>query len=127
MIPVKEVEQIHELLIITFGGSHGIRNFASLESALSRPFQTFDDKELYPTIVGKAAALIESLLINHPFLDGNKRTGYVVARLFLINNGYDINASRDEKYEFVMKVASGKMDFDQIAEWFAKHLTRIGT
>ena len=51
----------------------------------------------------------------------------MVARLFLINNGYDINASRDEKYEFVMKVASGKMDFDQIAEWFAKHLTRIGT
>ena len=61
MIPVKEVEQIHELLINAFGGSNGIRDFQSLESALSRPFQTFDNKELYPTLVGKAASLIESL------------------------------------------------------------------
>ena len=127
MIPVKEVQQIHDLLISTFGGSHGTRDQAALESALARPFQTFEGKELYPTIVGKAASLIESILINHPFIDGNKRTGYVVARLFLMNNGTDINASQDEKYEFVMRIASGKIDFDQIAEWLSKHLTGIGT
>ena len=127
MIPVKEVEQIHELLINTFGGSHGIRDLPALESALARPFQTFQEKELYTTVVGKAAALIESILVNHPFIDGNKRTGYVVTRLFVINSGFDINASQDEKYEFVMKIASGKIDFDQIAEWLSKHLTGIGT
>jgi len=59
MIPVKEVEQIHELLINTFGGSHGIRDLPALESALARPFQTFQEKELYTTVVGKAAALIK--------------------------------------------------------------------
>ena len=64
MIPIKEVEQIHKLLISTFGGSHGIRDIAALESALARPFQTFEEKELYPTIVGKAASLIESILVN---------------------------------------------------------------
>jgi len=51
----------------------------------------------------------------------------VVTRLFVINSGFDINASQDEKYEFVMKIASGKIDFDQIAEWLSKHLTGIGT
>ena len=127
MIPVKEVEQIHKLLINTFGGSHGIRDSSALESALTRPFQTFEQKELYPTLVGKAASLIESILVNHPFIDGNKRTGYVITRLFLINNGADIDATQDEKYEFVIRIASGKMDFDQIAEWLSKHLTAIGT
>jgi death-on-curing protein len=127
MIPVKEVEQIHKLLINTFGGSHGIRDSSALESALTRPFQTFEEKELYPTLVGKAASLIESILVNHPFIDGNKRTGYVITRLFLINNGADINATQDEKYEFVMRIASGRMDFDQIAEWLSKHHTAIGT
>jgi death-on-curing protein len=77
--------------------------------------------------VGKAASLMESILVNHPFIDRNKRTGYAVTRLFLINNGFDISASQDEKYEFVMRIASGKMDFDQIAEWLSKYLTGIGT
>jgi len=82
MILVKEVLQIHELLINGFGGSSGIRDLAGLESSLKRPFQTFDGVELYPSPIQKAAALLESLLMNHPFMDGNKRTAYVVAISF---------------------------------------------
>lgn len=107
MIYLAQAEQIHKILIDRFGGSHGIRNQGALLSALSRPFQTFDGKELYVTPIQKAAALIESILVNHPFIDGNKRTGYVLMRLLLIENSYDIQASQDEKYQFVVRIASG--------------------
>jgi death on curing protein len=95
MISIKEAEQIHKILIDTFGGAHGIRDLSALESALSRPFQTFDDKELYPTAIDKAAALAESILNNHPFVDGNKRTGYVNAAFSIAKrSGHQRNSSR---------------------------------
>jgi len=121
MIPLKEVEQVHKLLIDTFGGSHGIRDLSALLSALARPFQTFDNKELYPTSIDKAASLLESVVSNHPFIDGNKRTAYILARLFLLQNGMDIKASQQDKYEFVMSIASGKMRFEEIVSWIEKH------
>ena len=121
MISIEEAEQIHKILIDTFGGAHGIRDLSALESALKRPFQTFDDKELYPTAIDKAAALAESILNNHPFIDGNKRTGYVLMRLFLLQNGQDINATQVEKYEFVISIASGKIRFEEIVSWLEKH------
>jgi death-on-curing protein len=125
MISVNEVEEIHKLLINNFGGSHGIRDLGSLESALARPFQTFGDEELYPSAILKASALLESILINHPFIDGNKRTGYTLLRLFLISNGLDIDASQEEKYDFIISTASGNKDFDSIAEWLTSHTKNI--
>ena len=121
MISVKEVEKIHRVLIDNFGGSHGIRDLGSLESALARPFQSFGNEELYPSPILKAAALLESILINHPFVDGNKRTAYTIARLFLISNNFDIKASQEEKYNFIVSTASGKKDFDSIADWLTSH------
>ena len=88
---------------------------------LARPFQTFDNKELYPTPIDKAASLLESIVSNHPFIDGNKRTAYVLARLFLLQNRMDIKASQQDKYEFVMSIASGKMKFEEIVSWIDKH------
>ncbi len=125
MISVKEAEEIHKILVENFGGAKGIRDLAILESALARPFQTFSRKDLYPTVVQKAGALIESILINHPFIDGNKRTGYVLMRLFLNNNNLDIKASQDEKYNFVMEIASGKIKFEKIVEWLSNHTVVI--
>ena len=124
MIELEEIEEIHKIVIEFFGGSQGIRDVSALKSALARPFQTYENKDLHPTPVYKAAALIESLLINHPFMDGNKRTGYVAMRSFLISNGLDIDGTQDEKYEFVISVASGKMRFDEIVEWLASHLIK---
>lgn len=77
MITLEIVIGIHAVLIKRYGGSPGIRDEGALQSAVSRTFQTFDGEELYNTTVEKAAALIESLVKNHPFIDGNKRTGYV--------------------------------------------------
>ncbi len=99
MITAKEAAEIHKILIDKFGGSSGIRDEGALESAIIRPFQTFEDNELYPNIVDKAAALIESLLMNHPFIDGNKRTGYVIMRMYLINNEMDILANSGRKIQ----------------------------
>ncbi len=117
MIEVSEVEKIHDILIDRFGGANGIRDKGILESAIGRPFQTFDGKDLYPDPVDKAAAIFESIVSNHPFVDGNKRTAYVLLRLILKRNQLDINVDQDVKYDFVIKAAKGELTFDKIREW----------
>lgn len=117
MIAITEVEIIHTILIDRFGGAHGIRDIDALESAIARPFQTFDNSDLYPSVIEKAASLMESILINHPFVDGNKRSGYMLLRIFLLSNNVDISASQDNKYEFVIGVASGVLKYDSILAW----------
>ncbi|MGN6267115.1 MAG: type II toxin-antitoxin system death-on-curing family toxin [Ginsengibacter sp.] len=84
MILIKEVEEICKTRIYLFCGSDGIRDLESLEASLSRHFQTFNEKELHQSPINKAAALIERIVINHPFVDGNKRTGYVVMKASLL-------------------------------------------
>lgn len=118
MINLSEVEKIHSILIDRHGGSDGIRDKAMLESALNRPYATFDTSDLYPTATSKAAAILESILINHPFIDGNKRTGYVLARLIMLEHGLDLHADQSKKYEFIISVSKGELIFDQIQEWF---------
>jgi death-on-curing protein len=125
MILISEVENLHQIIIARFGGSYGIRDRAALESALARPFQTFDNKELYLSILEKAASLIESILVNHPFIDGNKRTGYALLRLFLLDNGLDFSVSKDNKYEFIIDIPSGSLKFEGIIEWLVKNTTKI--
>ncbi|WP_439506220.1 type II toxin-antitoxin system death-on-curing family toxin [Sediminibacterium sp.] len=124
MISLNNVLTIHQMLVTSFGGSQGVRDRMLLESALARPLQTFDGKELHPTMIGKSTCLFESILINHPFVDGNKRTGYVLMRLILLKNGLDINASQDQKYEFVMRVASGQTKLESIISWLENHIEK---
>lgn len=125
MIEIEFALKVHEILINEFGGTHGIRDLNGLKSALARPFASFDQKELYPSIFSKAAALTESLVSNHPFIDGNKRVGYFFLRYFLLANNFDIHASRKEKYEFVISIASGNMSFNSIVSWIEEKSKRI--
>ena len=111
MINLDDVLNIHEFLINKFGGIHGVRDQNLLDSALARPFQTFDKEDLYKTVSEKAAALIESIISNHPFIDGNKRIGWVLMRLYLMENGLDINTSQADKYKFVITIASKNLPF----------------
>ena len=124
MISFNEVLNIHSLLIEKFGGLTGIRDKDLLDSSIHRPFATFDSKDLYPSTVDKAAAILESIVKNHPFIDGNKRTGYTLMRLILLSDGLDISASEDEKYEFVIGIAEGKMTFDRIQTWIISKLKK---
>jgi len=122
VINTSDVLEIHSKLIEDFGGAHGVRDHSILDSAINRPFQTFDQKELYPTPQEKAAAQIESIVINHPFNDGNKRTGYFLMRAILLSNQMDIEASEDEKYNFVLEIAKGNFKYARIANWITDHL-----
>ena len=122
MIEVSEVEKIHDILIDRFGGAKGIRDKGILESAIGRPFQTFDGKDLYPDPIDKAAAIFESIVSNHPFVDGNKRTAYVLLRLILKRNQLDIKVDQVVKYDFVIKAAKGELTFDKIRAWITGNL-----
>ena len=122
MIRLAEVLAIHDILIERFGGAKGVRDNAGLESAINRPYQTFDGKELYPDPVDKAAAIFESIISNHPFIDGNKRTAYVLMRLLLKEGTLDIVASEDEKFDFVIQCAQGTKTFDDIKAWIKSRL-----
>ena len=119
MIKIELVINIHELLIEKFGGVQGLRDINALESAIARPFMTFERVDLYPTPILQATALIESLIQNHPFLDGNKRIGYVMMRFFLMQNKIDLEATQSEKYDFVMKIANGQLTFAQMSDWIS--------
>jgi len=121
MISEQEALEIHSILIEKFGGANGLRDRELLDSALNRPFQTFDGQELYPTPIDKAAAILESIVKNHPFTDGNKRTGYVLARLLLMNGQLDIKADQEQKYQFVISISTGDLSFEQIKEWIEKN------
>jgi death-on-curing protein len=83
---------------------------------------TFNDDELYPTIVEKASALGFSLIQNHPFADGNKRTGHALMEIFLVMNGYELAASADEQVNIVLKVAAGEINPERFTEWLKAHI-----
>lgn len=122
MIEVAEIENIHNILIDKFGGSKGVRDRGLLDSSIKRAYQTFDGRELYPEPVDKAASTFESLIQNHPFVDGNKRIAYVAMRMILLESGMDIKATQADKYNFVVRAAQGELTIEMIKEWIKSNL-----
>ncbi len=125
MIDLNIALVVHEKSIQLFGGGSGVRDNGALLAALGRPYQTFDQQELYPSPVEKATAIFESLIINHPFIDGNKRTAYVLLRTMLSIYNLDIMAFEDEKYDMTIAASSGQIRFDEIKHWIENHLVSI--
>lgn len=125
MIYINEALLIHDKLIERFGGSNGVREMDLLDAAINRPFATFGGQDLYVDEVEKTAAIIESIVKNHPFIDGNKRSGYVLMRLLLLESNFDIEATREEKYDFVISIAEGKLNIDGIKSWLRTRLKKI--
>lgn len=95
-----------------------------LLSALGRPQVTFEEKDLYPDLFLKAAALMDSLVRNHPFVDGNKRTAITAAALFLNINGYRLVVENNEMVRFTLACAQSQLSLDEIAEWFKRYSVR---
>ena len=124
-LSISEVFELHDRIISSSGGSRGIRDLNAIESAVNQPRQTFDQKDLYPDIVTKAAALCFSLVMNHPFVDGNKRVGHAAMETFLILNGYEIIATVDEQERVMLELATGKMLRINFSAWLNNHISHI--
>lgn len=121
-LTLSETLELHRRVIGQSGGALGVLNLGALESALAQPRMTFGGRELYPSIVDKAAALSYSLIQNHPFLDGNKRTGHAAMEVFLFLNGFEIQSSVDEQERIVLQVASGEKDRQAFTRWLRNHV-----
>ena len=117
-----EVLELHRRVIEQSGGASGIRDLGLLESAIAQPRVTFDGEELYRSLLEKAAALGFSIIMNHPFVDGNKRTGHAAMEVFLFLNGTEINASVDEQEYVVLAITSGELRREGFVKWLQQNI-----
>jgi death-on-curing protein len=124
-LSLREILELHDKIIEVSGGARGIRDMRALESAINQPRLTFDQTDLYPDILTKAAALCFFLVMNHPFIDGNKRIGHAAMETFLILNGFEIEASVDEQERIILQLASGELNRETFTAWLNDHLIHI--
>lgn len=108
-LSIREVLEIHNQILQLSGTLGGVRDLGALESAVAQPRMTFGAEDLYSTLVEKASALGFSIIQNHPFIDGNKRTGHAAMETFLVLNNAVIDATTDEQVDIVLAIASGMM------------------
>ena len=120
-LTIAEVHAIHKQQIDQYGGTDAIRERALLESAVFRPQTGY-----YHSVAEEAAALMESLLNNHPFLDGNKRIAFAAAHTFLLVNGFDLAVDSVSAFEFIMRsISAGEFRFAKIMEWINDHIVEL--
>ena len=124
-LSVQEVIGVHADQVNRYGGSHGLRDLGLLESATFRAQTSFGGVYLYKTIFDKAAALGQSIILNHPFIDGNKRTGVVSMMMFLRANDRKLNVSQDDLVNTALRIAKEEVQIQEIAAWLKKNSSKI--
>ena len=112
---------IHRRQLSEHGGAEGLRDAGLLASALARPRNLLAYSDGEPDFATLASAYAFGIVRNHPFIDGNKRTGYVVCRTFLVLNGHDLSASREDKYSTFLSLAGGELSEDELTLWIREH------
>lgn len=120
-LTTEEVLYIHYQVIDRFGGLHGVRDIGGLESAVARPQSSVFGQDAYPTLIEKAAAMLHSLILNHPFYDGNKRTAFAAVGLFLNFNGISITGEHREVEDFIVCTTQRHFSVQTIADWLSNH------
>ena len=123
-ITLDEALRIHELLIKAFGGAVGVRDMGLLESALGRPRHQFAYSDPTPDIPALAASCAYGIARNHAFIDGNKRTAYVVCRTFLLLNSFDLTAAKEERYLTFLNLAAGSVSEAELTVWLTTNVRR---
>lgn len=121
-LTIEEVLRLHDRVIERTGGSAGVRDRGALESAVAQPQMTFSGDDLYPTLPEKAATLCFSLAMNHPFVDGNKRTAHAAMEVFLILNGFEIRSSVDDQEAMMLSLATGILKREGLTEWLEQQI-----
>ena len=121
-LTLSEVLEVHRQVMAQTGGAEGLMHLPALESALAQPQMIFGGEDLYPTLADKAAALGYALIKNHPFLDGNKRTGHAAMEVFLVLNGYEIRAAVDEQEHLILQAAASEIDREEFTTWLRTHV-----
>jgi death-on-curing protein len=124
-LTAEQVLFIHSRLVQETGGAHGVRDLSMLLSALGRPQATFAGSDLYPDIFSKSAALLDSLIRDHPFLDGNKRTAITAAGIFLQINGFLLVVQNEEMTRFTLACAQSQVVLTEITHWLRIHSAEI--
>jgi death on curing protein len=125
-LTLDEVLKIHGDQVGRYGGSSGVRDLGLLESALAMPQATFGGQFLHAGLFEMAAAYLFHVAKNHPFIDGNKRTGAVAALVFLVLNGVEIDAEQDDLERIVRACAEGKADKASLTTFFRTHVRQVG-
>lgn len=125
-LSLPEITRLHLDQISTFGGTNGIRDLNSLKSALHTPKATYDGQFLHPTVYEMASAYLFHIVKNHPFIDGNKRTGTMAMLVFLAINNYDFDAPNKDFLETVLQVAQGKLNKSELAIFIKKWTIKRG-
>ncbi len=123
-LSLTQLLRLHERQIRAFGGSLGVRDKGAAEAALARPQMTFGGEDLCPDLESKAAALMHSIVLNHPFIDGNKRAGAMAAELFLGIGGVDLMAGDDDLAEMTLAVARGEVTAEALSIWLRQRTRR---
>lgn len=118
---LEEILRLHFQVIVDYGGSHGVRDESRLQSVVDAPKQSVFGQDQYKTVHEKAAVYTRNIIGDHPFTDGNKRTGITVAGVFLIRNGYRLTASPKELEDFAVRVAVDRLDVAAISVWLKVH------
>lgn len=116
-ISVEECLALHSMLIAMFGGADGIRDKQALETSLNRPLQHYSYSEPQPSIIELATVYCSGTVKSHPFLDGNKRSGFVTAALFLESNGYQLTASEEEAAVQILALAESRLSDEELTAW----------
>ena len=124
-LTVEEVLYIHFHAIDRFGGLHGVRDIGVLESAVLRCQTTIFGQDAYPTLLEQAAAMLHSLVLNHPFHDGNKRTAFAAMGLFLHLNGFTLTGVHQEIENFVVRIVEEHLSVESIADWLTNHTRKL--
>lgn len=120
-LSTEEVLLIHERILDKFGGAGGLRDWGLLDSAVNRPRAIFEGKDLYPDIFTKVTALGHSLVLNHPFVDGNKRTAWEAMKRFLAENDVRLKVEMETIVDLMLRIEDKSLGVDQIAEWLKDH------
>jgi death-on-curing protein len=126
-LTLSEVLELHRRVIEQSGGADGVRDLAGVESAVVQPQMTFGGDELYPSLIDKAAALCFSLVMNHPFVDGNKRIGHAAMETFLVLNGQELNADVDDAESLFLKLAAGDAERGEFVDWITANVSPLET